>query len=84
MYLQLLEREATTGPNATVVFDGRASHNGAQLVHWARSNSGGLCETCLTTAVLATGLYPSNTDQFHSINIVHFQEAKSRSQIVSP
>lgn len=56
MYLQLLEREATTGPNATVVFDGRASHNGAQLVHWARSNSGGLRETCLTTAVLATGL----------------------------
>lgn len=57
--LQLLEGETAASSRAAVVFDGRASHNGTKLVDWARSNSSGLGQTGLTTAVLASGLYNS-------------------------
>lgn len=72
--LQLLEGETAASPRAAVVFDGRASHNRTELVDWARSNSSGLGQTGLTTAVLASGLYelgqptgPSN-DRENSFN----------------
>jgi hypothetical protein len=41
-YLQLSESEATAGTNAAVVLDGRASHNGLQLVDGSGSDGGGL------------------------------------------
>lgn len=57
IYLQLSPGEPTTGPNTAVVLDGRASHNGTQLVNRTGSNSGSLSETGVTSAVLATGLF---------------------------
>ena len=65
VYLQLGKGETTTGTDTAVVLDGRAPHNGTQLVDGARGNSGGLRETGLTTAVLATGLYPKKTLSVH-------------------
>lgn len=68
-YLQLSNGEATTSANAAVVLDGRASHNRAQLVNWTGSNSSGLGETGLTTAVLAAGLYRSKKSQSVSCTV---------------
>lgn len=56
IYLQLSKGETTASTDTAVVLDGRAAHNGAQLVNRTRSNSGGLSETGLTTAVLAARL----------------------------
>ena len=56
-YLQLSPGETTTRPDTTVVLDGRASHNGTQLVNRTGSDGGGLSETGITSAVLATGLF---------------------------
>lgn len=56
MYLEFLEGEATASSNAAVVLDGRASHDGPQLVNRARSDSSGLGKTGLTTTVLPAGL----------------------------
>jgi hypothetical protein len=56
VYLQFSQREASTGADATVVFDGGASNDGAELVYWAGCDGRGLGETGLTTSLLATGL----------------------------
>lgn len=63
LYLQLGKGETTAGTNTAVVPLSRASHNGTQLVDGARGNSGGLCETSLTTAVLLAGLYSRKSCQ---------------------
>lgn len=55
-YLELLKCEATSSPNAAVVFDSWGSHNGAELVDRAGSNSSGLRKTGITTTVLASRL----------------------------
>jgi len=55
-YLQLSQGETTTGTDTAVVLDGRASHNGTQLVHRTGSNGSSLSETSLTTTVLPAGL----------------------------
>lgn len=56
IYLQLGESETTAGTDTAVVLDGRAPHNGTQLVDRTRSNGGGLGDTGLTTTVLPAGL----------------------------
>lgn len=56
-YLQLNERETTTGAHAAVVLDGRASDNRAELVDWARSQLGGLVLAGIASAGLTTGLF---------------------------
>ena len=56
IYLQLIPGEPTTSPDTAVVLDGRAVHNRTQLVGRTGSDSSGLCETGVTSAVLATGL----------------------------
>lgn len=55
-YLQLGESKTTTGADAAVVLNGRASHNRTQLVSRTGSERSGLRETGLTTAVLLAGL----------------------------
>lgn len=55
-YLQLLKGETTTSTNPAVVLDGGASDDRAKLVNRAGSNSGGLCESGISTAKLAAGL----------------------------
>jgi hypothetical protein len=47
--LELSKGESTSFTNATVVLDGWASHHGAELVDWTRSD-----ESCLLNAVCAT------------------------------
>jgi len=49
-YLQLGERETAASSSTSVVLDGRASHDGAELVHWTGSDTGCLCETVASTA----------------------------------
>lgn len=71
IYLQLSKGEATTSANAAVVLDGRASHNRAQLVNWTGSNSSGLGETGLTTAVLTAGLYRAKKSDCQSLHGSH-------------
>lgn len=56
IYLELSQGETTAGTDTAVVLDGRASHNGTQLVNRAGSNGSSLSETVLTTTVLTAGL----------------------------
>jgi hypothetical protein len=83
VYLQLGKGETTTGTDTAVVLDGRAPHNGTQLVDGARGNSGGLRETGLTTAVLATGLYPKETLSVHHAQKI-VQNNSSRQNFIIP
>lgn len=55
-YLQLSERETTTGANAAVVLEGRAAHHRPQTVDWAWCELGGLLVAGIASALLATGL----------------------------
>ena len=55
-YLQLGEREATTGANAAVVLDGRVANDGPQLVDWARCELRSLLNASIASAGLATRL----------------------------
>lgn len=64
-YLQLSTGETTTTPDTTVVLDGRASHNGTQLVNRTGSDGSGLSETGITSAVLATGLFGKKKKLVH-------------------
>ena len=59
--LQLNERETTAGPDAAVVLDGRASHNGAEEVDGARSNLRGLGNTSVASGLLLARLYRALT-----------------------
>lgn len=58
---QLNERETTAGPDAAVVLDGRASHNGAEEVDGARSNLRGLGNTSVASGLLLARLLRSLT-----------------------
>lgn len=55
-YLELSQSEATTGADAAVVLDGRASDNRSELVDRARGQSGGLGLTSSASSRLLTGL----------------------------
>lgn len=57
IYLQLSQSETTAGTDTAVVLDGRAVHNGTQLVHRTGSNGSSLGETVFTTTVLPAGLF---------------------------
>lgn len=54
--LELGEGETTAGTNATVVLDGRAADDGAELVDGLRSDTGGLLLARVATAGLLAGL----------------------------
>ena len=56
IYLELSQGETTAGTDTAVVLDGRASHNGTQLVDRTGSNGSSLGDTVLTTTVLTAGL----------------------------
>lgn len=66
-YLELSEGEATTGADATVVLDGRASDNRPQLVDGAGSDGSSLRAARQPTGDLLSGLFSSNRCQNHSI-----------------
>lgn len=60
-YLELGKRKASAGANATVVLDGRASHNRSQLVDGTRRNGGGFCDTRISATELAARLFSRTT-----------------------
>ena len=55
-YLQLIESEATALPDAAVVLDGRASHDGAELVDGTGGDGGGLGPARFPATGLRAGL----------------------------
>lgn len=57
MYLQLSQGETTTGADATVVLDGGASDNGAELVDRARGNGSSLSLAGVPSRNLLAGLF---------------------------
>jgi hypothetical protein len=58
--LQLSEGETTAGPDAAVVLDGRASHNGAEEVDGAGGNLRGLGNTGVASGLLLARLSSVN------------------------
>lgn len=66
-YLQLSERETTTGANAAVVLEGRAAHHRPQTVDWAWCELGGLLVAGIASALLATGLQQKSRQERCSI-----------------
>lgn len=66
-YLQLSQGETTTGTDTAVVLDGRASHNGSELVDGAGSDGGSLGLTGISAGDLLAGLY-----------VVHFVRSSSK------
>lgn len=55
-YLQLSEGETTASTNAAVVLDRGAANDGAELVGRAGSDSSGLSNAGIATALLLAGL----------------------------
>lgn len=55
--LQLNERETAAGPDAAVVLDGRASHNGAEEVDGARGDLRSLGDTGVAAGGLLARLF---------------------------
>lgn len=55
-YLELSQGETPAGAHLAVILDGRTSYNGAQLVDWPRSQSGGLGLTGNPSGGLLSGL----------------------------
>lgn len=55
-YLELSQGETTTGADAAVVLDGRASHNGPQLVHGSGGEGSSLGGTGTSAADLLGSL----------------------------
>ena len=55
-YLQLSQGETTAGTDTAVVLDGRASHNGSELVDGAGSDGGSLGLTGIPARDLLAGL----------------------------
>lgn len=56
-YLELSQSETTASADAAVVADGRASHNGSELVDRARSDGSSLGLTSSASPQLLTGLF---------------------------
>lgn len=56
-YLQLSQGETTAGTDTAVVLDGRASHNGSQLVDGTGSDGGSLGLAGIPAGDLLAGLY---------------------------
>lgn len=56
-YLELSQGETTTGADAAVVLDGRASHNRSELVDGTRSDGSSLGLASVASRDLLAGLY---------------------------
>lgn len=56
-YLQLSQGETTAGTDTAVVLDGRASHNGPELVDGAGSDGSSLGLASIPAGDLLAGLY---------------------------